>query len=404
MSSFPNVFSSFKKVVGSYSTGDFDAWEAKSSYGQKEVVGSPQWKGGWVTPIVWRAAPAGDPPMADYFRELAARMWTKAKVDTSAARSNVVMGGHRNLPPAPTGPLPTAPFAGSKLPPPPLPLVRPKLPPPPPSRPLPVPPGAAYQPIGSPVSMQKPIDASIAEARAKGVTPPDLGYLNGVANDWTLMTRLERISAYTFRGDTRNPDQIKAAGGFFPPSTRTDDAFLKKKVYEFFKTYMMRRWQIDIGTRMTPDEFQAMVKATTKGGDNEDLWYQYTIWRAVAKTEELHLGRMLAEETLKGYVSTSRAVGVAKGFAGSAGWVYVVRVSGGIVVPEKGDGHPWTKIFGEQEIAYPGALKWDAVMGFRKITNYKFTPNEPLYLRKALQNEDRKAFEACYDLLSGKPQ
>jgi len=167
---------------------------------------------------------------------------------------------------------------------------------------------------------------------------------------------------------------------------------------------MLGRWQIDITTRISPDEFLAMVKTMTGGGVNEDLWYEYTIWRALAKSEELHLGRMLAEETLKGYVSTSRAVGVAKGFSGDAGYVYVVRFSGGIVVPEKGDGHPWTKVFGEQEIAYPGALRWDTVMGFRQTTNKRFTPNQPLYLRKGFQTEDRRAFEACYDLLSGKKQ
>jgi len=252
--------------------------------------------------------------------------------------------------------------------------------------------------------MQTPIKAAEAEAKALGRPAPDLNYLEGVANDWTLMTKLERISAYTFRGDTRNPDQIRAVDGFFPPATRTDDYYLKKKVYEFFQKYMLARWQVDISSRLTPDEFVTMVKNTTKSEDNEDLWYQYTIWRALAQAEELHLGRMLAEETLKGYISTSRAVAVAKGFSGSAGWVYVVRVDGGIVVPDKGDGHPWTKIFGEQEIAYPGPLKWSTVMGFRKTANKKFVPNEPLYLRKALQNEDRKAFESCYELLSGKPQ
>lgn len=398
MSSFPNILSSYKKVQGSYSTAQFDAWQPKSSYEQKEIVGSQQWKGGWVAPVVWKSAPVGDPPMADYFRDLAARMWTKAKVNTSAPRSNVLMGGHRNLPPVPVRNLPPPPFAGDKLPPPPSPLVLRKLPPPPPVRPLP------YRPVGSPVSMQAPMDAANAEAKALGTAPPDLSYLNGVANDWTLMAKLERISAHTFRGDTRNPDQIKAAGGFFPPSTRTDDYYLKKKVYEFFKKYMLARWQMDISARISADEFVAMVKAATKSGDNEDLWYQYAIWRALTQSEELHLGRMLAEETLKGYVSTSRAVAVAKGFSGSAGWVYVVRVGGGIVVPEKGDGHPWTQIFGEQEIAYPGPLTWDAVMGFRKTANKKFAAGEPLYLRKSFQGEDRKAFEACYDLLSGKPQ
>jgi len=64
--------------------------------------------------------------------------------------------------------------------------------------------------------------------------------LQGVANDWKVHEQLERINAYAFRGDTRNPNVIKAASGFTPPSSRTDAYLLPAGLYkqnpDVFKT------------------------------------------------------------------------------------------------------------------------------------------------------------------------
>ena len=431
MSSFPKIFSSQKKVQGVFSIGEFEAWQPNSSYAGKEPVGVMDWKEKRdVKPIVWKSAPQIQPPLAEYWKELATHVWVKAKVNTSAPRSGINMGGHRDapmnvqfqhlkLPPPPLPPnasshLPPPPILPGKLPPPPMPMVRPGQHMPP----LPVPPPGAkagipaenpyaktpdYKPVGTPVNMDELIKMK-QQSLPANQPKPDLSYLQGIANDWAKMAELEWISAYTFRGDKRNPDQIKSASGFKPPSTRTDDAYIKGKVYESFKKYLMARWQIDLSK--TPaldngDKFLAMVQGITN--EDESTFYQYMAWRTIVKSEELHLGRMLADETLKGYISTSRAVAVAKGFAGT-GWVYVLRLSNGIVVPAKDGDHPWTKIFGEQEIAYPGGLGWDAVMGFRQVTQGKFAPGQPLYIRKSLQKEDPKTFDILYDLLSGKPQ
>ena len=38
---------------------------------------------------------------------------------------------------------------------------------------------------------------------------------------------LERINAYTFRGDDREPYEVMKAGGFNPPASRTDDRYLE---------------------------------------------------------------------------------------------------------------------------------------------------------------------------------
>jgi len=87
----------------------------------------------------------------------------------------------------------------------------------------------------------------------------------------------------------------------------------------------------------------------------------------------------------------------------SAGWVYLVLIKGGFVVPDKGK-HAWTGIFGEQEIAMPGAVSWAHVYGYRHVGKGKFNPASPIALRKGLKEDEPKVFKEAYDLLSGKSQ
>jgi hypothetical protein len=130
----------------------------------------------------------------------------------------------------------------------------------------------------------------------------------------------------------------------------------------------------------------------------------YSIWRALADREAVHMGRMLAEEAMKGYISTTRATTVAKAFAKDGGWVYVSLVRGGFHVPEKGK-TDWTKIFGEQELAFPGTIEWRDIFGFRQVSpsgGKRFVG--PIYLRKGFETKNCTAFRQVHDLLSGKPQ
>ena len=160
------------------------------------------------------------------------------------------------------------------------------------------------------------------------------------------MLKIDRVVAYGFRGDSRDPDTMKAAKGFLPPSTRQDERYLNGAVFEQFQDYMKRRFQQDI----TLDEYKVAL-AKSMDAQAKQLFLEYSIWRAIIKSEELHLGRMLANEGLKGYISTTKAVTVAKAFAGR-GWVYCLLVRGGYLVPPKGKAE-WTKLFGEQEVAFP---------------------------------------------------
>src|SRR5262245_11688321 len=54
------------------------------------------------------------------------------------------------------------------------------------------------------------------------------------AQDWQVHKALDRVRAVAFRGDKRGPADIKKAGGFNPPITRSDDAYLESCVYPQF--------------------------------------------------------------------------------------------------------------------------------------------------------------------------
>jgi hypothetical protein len=168
---------------------------------------------------------------------------------------------------------------------------------------------------------------------------------------------------------------------------------------------MQRRFAKDLKAAITPDEFLATVRQSAQTPDARETLLFYSTWRALVKTEELHLGRMLAEEALKAYISTTKAVTIAKGHAskreGSKGWVYCVAVLGGFVVPAKGTTQ-WTSIFGEQEIAAIGKVPWNAVAAARAVHDSFFVGD--IFIRKGFDKLDPKPFNKIYRLLSGARQ
>jgi hypothetical protein len=243
----------------------------------------------------------------------------------------------------------------------------------------------------------KPIPNPIAAPPAQN--PSQVQHLAGVARDWKGMLDIETVTAYAFRGETtRKPQDIKDVQGFHPSSTRDAAAYLNPpqgKVFLAFQEYMKRRYNKDITEKdytdailVSPDKFKTLFR-------------EYSTWRALLKEEELHLGRMVAKEALKGYISSTKSTTVAKGYAGDDGWVYCVLVRGGYLVPAQGK-IQWTSIFGEQGIAFPGSIPWSDVYGFRKVNQNKFTGS--IWLRSGSGWMDDKTKEKIYKLLSGKVQ
>jgi hypothetical protein len=226
--------------------------------------------------------------------------------------------------------------------------------------------------------------------------------LDRVPTDWKVMDQLKRVNAYTFRGDSRAPAAIKAADGFHPPITRSDQYYVDSTIFPQFAGYLKRRFDIDLSKEV----FDRVYREKVASAEDKAVLRNFFVWRTLLDNEAYHLGRMLADETLKGYVSTSKSTTVAKGFAKDGGWVYVTRVRGGFVVPDKNK-IEWTKVFGEQEIALPAPLLWSDVFGYRQVgprdgSSKMFVG--PLWLRRGFQAANGAAFQQCADLLSGKRQ
>lgn len=217
-----------------------------------------------------------------------------------------------------------------------------------------------------------------------------------VPQDWKVMNDIPRVSAYAFRGDTRGPDQIWAAGGFRAPDTRTDDSYIANKAFPHFQKYFHTKTGLDI----TLDDFSRFFRgAIPQQRDRIDFSY-YCLWRGLAARESMHIGRMVAKEDMKGYVSTTRAVPVAKGFAGAHGHVYCCLIPSGFNTPTTKEG--WFAVFGEQEIAVPVPVPATNIMGYRAMEGKKFTGS--VFFRTGFDRLDNLAFQKCYLLLSGHKQ
>ena len=353
-----NPFQNFSpKNKGPGLFAGLDAWAPLKRYNDKnqELAGNVSWNGPELTPISTKTNTPPTPPLEKIFGDLLQRIWVKGNAPTASPQRNLLAQTRQQ---------------------------RPGMPAP-----------APYRPMVAPT-----ISAAM---------PQPMPHLTGLANDWGLYKQLQRFTGYAFRGDSRDPAAIKAAGGFQPSAARTDDHFIKGAVYEQFTNYMQRRFQKDMKSMVTPDQFLDIVRQSAKSPDDREAFQFFTNWRAIVKSEELHMGRMLAEEALKGYISTTKAVTVAKGFAkksarGGTGWVYCVAVLGGFIVPERGT-TAWTQIFGEQEIAKAGNIPWHSVAAARAVKpNGMFEGDIHIY--KGFDKIDPKAFEEIFKLLSGKPQ
>jgi hypothetical protein len=226
-----------------------------------------------------------------------------------------------------------------------------------------------------------------------------------VPTDWGVTRQLPRISAYAFRGDKRGPQELKSHGGFQPPITRTDQHYVDEVVYPQFNSYMKRRFGFP--QDIPKDVFARAYQKTCSSPDDRIVMHNFCLWRSMVENEAYHIGRMLANETLKGYISTTRSVTVAKGFAfgnGGPGWVYVLQLCGGFLIDQVGKlAEEWVKLWTEQEIAFPRPVPWDLVFACRATgPTGKFSG--PIYMRRGFAGRNAKAYNEVFELLSGKVQ
>jgi hypothetical protein len=126
-----------------------------------------------------------------------------------------------------------------------------------------------------------------------------------IASDWKVFEQIERTNAVTFRGDTRSPlNVIVKARGFHPPISRNDRYYLENNVYEAFENYLSRRYS----RTLTKEEFLRAVDTTAIAAADKKMLVDYMMWRRITEKEAVHLGRMVENECLKGYISTARSI------------------------------------------------------------------------------------------------
>jgi hypothetical protein len=228
------------------------------------------------------------------------------------------------------------------------------------------------------------------------------------ATDWKKIRELDRVSAYVFRGDQRRTTDIRAANGFHPPSARTDDHYLTV-IAKRFVTYMKQQFSRDV-------DLGEVVQYIKGQGPVGKVFVQYEIWRAVLESEKFHIGRMTADEFLRGYVSTSRDINIAAGFAknNSAGGtkgpvyaIYALHSEGGFLLPNTKHAHSTNPH--EAEIAHPGSIPWCKVMAFRTGTTLDpddartFDRSGVIFVRKDFHQADPRGFAKVIASLGSLP-
>jgi hypothetical protein len=222
-----------------------------------------------------------------------------------------------------------------------------------------------------------------------------------IASDWKLFEQIERTNAVTFRGDSRPPREVlQTYGGFTPPNSRTDRYYLENNIYAAFASYLKRRYE----RPLQKEDFLRAVDTALPTPEEKHLLIDYLMWRKVCEGESMHLGRMISNECLKGYVSTSPSIDTATQFAiqpgTAAGWVYVTLVHSGFVVP-------WGKqnFWGQEEgeVAQWGAIPTERIVGFAHYSRIMaVTLDSPIFIRRSFRKREPEAFEKVFKILSGK--
>lgn len=227
-----------------------------------------------------------------------------------------------------------------------------------------------------------------------------MGNKSAIATDWGLHDTIERVNAVTFRGDKRPPFAlIIGAGGFSPPETRRDRYYIENKIAVAFKDYLWRRFSRTV-------ELEPIIRAIdgqAKLQEDLDLAYEYLVWRAILHKELAHLARMVDNEFLKGWSSTSRVLDSSMTFAlfnQTPGWLYVTVVHSAFVVPYAHISRSETWTSGEAEIAQYGPIPAERILGFAHVSK-EHVVDTPIFMRNTFLYDEPKAFQAMFQALSG---
>jgi hypothetical protein len=238
--------------------------------------------------------------------------------------------------------------------------------------------------------------------------------------DWAHHRELERVNAVTFRCDSRSPNEvIKLANGFRPATTRNDVKYIEGNVADEFQYYMRERYHVHIDTDKIKAAIRGDVNFQSKSDierprfenlllkkrlEYQSILNQYQVWFSLVRKESAHLSRMTENQFEKNWISTSKCLDRAAFFLpktdhGNVGWVYVVIVHSGFVVPcDKMAGRViWATP--EAEIAEYGGIPSNRIVGFAHVTD--FAVDTPIFWRPDFLNDEKVACKAMHRALSG---
>ena len=249
----------------------------------------------------------------------------------------------------------------------------------------------------------KDFSAQTRPVRPPGSITTTFPNSSAIASDWKTFNSIKRTNAVTFRGDTRSPyEVISKSNGFNPPNSRTDRYYLENNIHVAFNDYLTRRYN---RPALSQAAFLAAVDKTVRTSEEKKLLVDYMMWRKICEREAVHLGRMVESECLKGYISTARAIETSLNFGTNFGkkdgWLYLVVVHGGFVVPMDMQMHWSTQ---EAEIAQWGPIPAERIVGFMQLKGQFSTgfPMSKIFMRKSFRKNEPKAFETMLDVMSGK--
>ena len=239
---------------------------------------------------------------------------------------------------------------------------------------------------------------------------------------------LRRISTYVFRADTRSINEVYEAEGFWPrfcavkvgidlpPGVVAQDEKRQRKYCTSHK-YFSESYENDINReqiieRYCPEyKFSSMDEAAEMLDENIFKKYcnAFQIFNKDTVDELLnedmflrvfYMNRVGLIPLDSGYISTSKYFVRRYGHS-RISYTYAAFLEGGVVMPSVNDKGKLAKTFMNHEVAAPGGIDWENIVGARKRINLleeskqvleKFHFVGPVFLKDSLSEDDKDNF------------
>lgn len=218
-----------------------------------------------------------------------------------------------------------------------------------------------------------------------------------------LHQQIDKIDCYAFRGDSRDPIELKGHNGFLPGITRTDAGVAAYQSSAILLNLAVKprlkgtiKSQLEIMEEMKKvgweDSYEALLAAPIHSKPFREL-LKLDLLELLKFLDVLTLNIYTVDHGFKGYISTSTSTAIAKALAGIyapvfdtslLNFCYALRCKNGFYLPTHVDHKSfppdveftgWQKSYAktpfteyaEQEVAVAGCIMWQDVCGVRPI-------------------------------------